>query len=91
MTDQTTIAEMARLLAIIEGYWTTLFSVGDEIDAFTVQQVRGVPCRARQKLLTVGHASTMRILNTAPRWQRYLTFAPLDRLFLSLFSRARTA
>jgi len=50
MTDRAMIiAEMARLLAIIERYWTTLFSIGDEIDLFTVQQVHAVPRRASAK------------------------------------------
>jgi hypothetical protein len=38
MTDQAMLAEMARLLAVIERYWSTHFRAGDEIDAFTIQQ-----------------------------------------------------
>jgi hypothetical protein len=52
MTDQAMLAEMARLLAIIERYWSTHF--GDEIDAFTIQQVRAVLAEHRQRLRTCG-------------------------------------
>ena len=48
---------MARLLAIIERYWSTHFnhfSVGDEIDSLTIQQVRAVLAEASTKLLTLG-------------------------------------
>jgi hypothetical protein len=54
MTDQAIVTEMARLLAIMERYWSTHFSVGDEIDPFTVQQVHAVLAEHRQKLLTRG-------------------------------------
>jgi hypothetical protein len=42
MTDQAMLTEMARLLAIIERYWATHFSTGDEIDALTIHQVRAI-------------------------------------------------
>jgi hypothetical protein len=54
MTDQAMLAEMARLLAIVERYWSTHFRAGDEIDAFTVQQVRAVLAEHRQRLRTRG-------------------------------------
>ena len=54
MTDQAMLTEMARLLAIIERYWSTHFSVEDEIGASTVQRVRAVLVEYRQKLLTHG-------------------------------------
>ena len=54
MTDQAMLAEMARLLAIIDRYWTTHFSADDEIDAFTVQQVRAILTKHRQRLHTRG-------------------------------------
>jgi hypothetical protein len=50
MTDQAILTEMARLLAIIDRYWTTHFSAGDEIDASTIQQVRAILAEHRQKL-----------------------------------------
>jgi hypothetical protein len=37
MTAQAMLAEMAGLLAIIDRYWTTHFSAGDEIDASTIR------------------------------------------------------
>jgi hypothetical protein len=40
MTDQAMLAEMARLLAIIERYWATHFSASNEIDALTTHRVR---------------------------------------------------
>jgi hypothetical protein len=54
MTDQAMLSEMARLLAIIERYWSTHFGAGDEIDAFTVQQVRAVLAEHRQRFRTRG-------------------------------------
>ena len=42
MTDQVMLTEMARLLAIIDRYWTAHFSAGDEIDASTIRQVRAI-------------------------------------------------
>jgi hypothetical protein len=40
MTNQRMLAEMASLLQIIERYWTTHFSAGDEIDPLTILRVR---------------------------------------------------
>ena len=54
MTDEAMLAEMARLLTIIERYWTTHLSASDEIDAFTVRQVRAILTEHRQKLHTRG-------------------------------------
>jgi hypothetical protein len=51
VTNQALLAEMARLLALIERHWSTHFSPGGEIDAFTVQQVHAVLAEHRQKLL----------------------------------------
>jgi len=50
MTDQAMLAEMARLPAIIERYWSTHFRAGDEIDTFTAQQVRTALTEHRQRL-----------------------------------------
>jgi len=44
------IAEMARLLAVIDRHWTTHFSAADDIDASTIQQVRAILAEHRQKL-----------------------------------------
>jgi hypothetical protein len=49
MTDQAMLAEMARLLAIIDRYWTTHFSAGGEVDASTIQQVHAILAEHRQK------------------------------------------
>jgi len=57
MTDQVLLAEIARLLALIECHWTTHYSVGGQIDAFTVQQVHAVLAEHRQRLRTRGQAS----------------------------------
>ena len=50
MTDEAMLTEMARLLAIIDRYWTAHFSAGDEIDASTIRQVRAILAEDRQKL-----------------------------------------
>jgi hypothetical protein len=50
MTDQAMLTEMARLLAIIERYWATHFSTGDEIDALTIHQVRAILAEHRLRL-----------------------------------------
>jgi hypothetical protein len=52
MTDQALLAEMARLLSLIELHWSSHFSVGEEIGALTVHQVRAVLVEHRQKCLT---------------------------------------
>ena len=65
MTDQAMLTEMARLLAIIERYWSTHFSVEDEIGASTVQRVRAVLVEYRQKLLTPWIGLMMGIVNSA--------------------------
>jgi hypothetical protein len=49
MTDQAMLAEMARLLAIIERYWATHFSAGNEIDALTTHRVRTILAEHRQR------------------------------------------
>jgi hypothetical protein len=54
MTDEAILAEMARLLAIIERHWTTHLSASDDIDAFTVQRVRAILTEHRQRLHTRG-------------------------------------
>jgi hypothetical protein len=54
MSDQALLAEMACLLAVIERHWTSHFSVGGEIDAFTAQRVHAVLAEHRQKLLMPG-------------------------------------
>ena len=48
-TDQGMLAEMARLLQIIERYWSTHFSTGDEIDPLTVLRVRSILTEHRQR------------------------------------------
>jgi hypothetical protein len=42
MTEQGMLAEMASLLQIIERYWATHLSTGDEIDTLTVVRVRSI-------------------------------------------------
>jgi hypothetical protein len=49
MTDQGMLAEMASLLQIIERYWSTHFSAGDEIDPLTVLRVRSILAEHRQR------------------------------------------
>ena len=48
-TDQGMLAEMASLLQIIERYWCTHFSAGDEIDPLTVLRVRSILAEHRQR------------------------------------------
>jgi hypothetical protein len=54
MTDQAFLIEMARLLSIIERYWASHFSTGNEIDALTSHQVRAILAEYRRRYPRVG-------------------------------------